>query len=57
MKAYVQLKDTTHTSKEGIRLTTKGAKHVYETDAASLDEAWVTVYQGIPGVQRVLIPV
>lgn len=57
MKVYVQLKDTTHTSKEGIRLTTKGAKQVFETDAKTLDEAWVAVYTGVPLCQRVLIPV
>lgn len=57
MRAYVQLKDTTHTSKEGITLTIKGAKQVYETDAKTLDDAWITIYKGVPGCQRVLLVV
>lgn len=57
MRAYVQLKDTTHTSKEGIALKSKGAKRIYETDAKTLDEAWCTVYQGVPNCQRVLLVV
>lgn len=55
MKAYVQLKDTTHISKEGICLKSKGQKQVFDVNASSLDEAWCHVFKEVPNCQRVLL--